>query len=227
MLNGDGTDESLAAIRAQTVAVQELHAVPGPVSAAALARGLDTAAAGEASWFWLLRAGTAPAPEALERLLGAVALPDGLPAPALLASKVVGGDGELSPASAPVQRAADMAVMIRAARQRLMALRSARYGSLLVRREAVAVAGPPRQRRLADEGDVEWTARLLRSDVGYLVPESVAVRRGSAGEEPASSSSVRERAAMIGGHAWTRDERLWLGVRMAQDLVTRSRPGAR
>lgn len=227
VLSGDRAEETRAAVGAQTTAVQELYEEPGVPDAGAIARGLARAATGTASWFWLVQAGTVPAPDALERLLNATEQDAGLGPPVLLASKVVGPDGHLSPDSAPVQRATDMVVMIHGARRRLMALRSARYGSLLVRRRVVAAAGPPRRRRLADEGDVEWTARLLRSELGYLVPESVAVRRAAARPESEASGGLRDRAAMIAGHAFTRDERLWLGVGMAVDLLSRARPGSR
>ncbi len=195
-------------------AVREVSSAGG--RAAAMAQGIEQSAPAE--WLWLLEPGTVPASDALERLLNPL---EGLPPPVLLAGKVVDANGDLHPTSAPAPRAADQGLMIRAARHRLVALRSARYGSLLVRRAAVTAAGPPRERRFGEEGDVEWTARLLKAGVGYLVPGSVAVRRAPGGL--AGSRPLRERLAMMGPDAWTRDERLWLGIGLATDLAGRAR----
>jgi hypothetical protein len=248
----DGLEQTLRAVGAQTRRPRQLIVAASPAAGRAkhdaagipvralggrgggapdVARALVEAVAEPDDWLWLLRAGTVPAPEALEHLLKPLTLAQLDPAPVLLAGRVNDPHGRLDPASAPVLRNVDQQAVIRGARHRLLALRSARYGSLLLLRTAVEESGPPRLRGLGDEGDAEWTARLLKSQVGYLVPSSLAVRAGIGGTGAEGSSAgrlaVRNRVAMIGGEAWTRDERLWLGVGLVTDLVARIRSPAR
>src|SRR5439155_803778 len=79
--------------------------------------------------------------------------------------------GAPDPGSLPVPAvAADLAVA--AVRLRLLAIRAARPGSLLVHRGAIERWGPPP----GGGDDLVWTARLLRGRWGVLVPGSVAVR---------------------------------------------------
>ncbi len=247
----DGLEQTLGAVGAQTSRPRQVIVAGAPEAAWTrddaggipvralsgegggapdVARALAEAVAEPDEWLWLLRAGTVPAPEALEHLLEPLTLAELDPAPVLLAGRVNDSHGRLDPESAPVLRNVDQQAVIRGARHRLLALRSARYGSLLLLRTAVEESGPPRLRGLGDEGDAEWTARLLKSQVGYLVPSSLAVRPANeaTGAEGSSAGrlAVRNRLAMIGGEAWTRDERLWLGVGLVTDLVARIRqPG--
>ena len=131
-------------------------------------------------WTWL-RDGTAePAPDALDRLLEALGRLDGLPAPVLLASKVVDEAGALVPALAPWYLRDDAARAMDAAGRGLLPVRAARTSSVLVRTDALARAG---RRRGVPPGAaaLEWTARVLRGAPGYLVPASVAVARTAPG----------------------------------------------
>ena len=84
---------------------------------AALQRGTE--------WIWLVEHDVVPAPAALEELLAPLALGAELPAPALVTSKVVGGDGRLDPESAAWPRGRGEEV-IAAARHRLVTVRLAR-----------------------------------------------------------------------------------------------------
>ena len=58
----------------------------------------DPIRAAGAEWLWLRDGSAVPAADALERLLDALEHLDGLPAPVLLASRVVGPDGAPVPA---------------------------------------------------------------------------------------------------------------------------------
>jgi hypothetical protein len=197
-------------------------AVGTPAISAADWRGSVIAAAPTgASWLWLVAGGVVPAPGALDALLAAVST-TGVPAPALLASRVVDASGRLEPACAPWIPLHDRAVVMDAAERGLAAIRLARWGSLLVSRAAVERHGPPRAGFA--EADLEWTGRILRDAHGYLVPGSVATGRphGLAG----TARRLRDRARMLRGDGWLPQERLWFAYMTARELSPSRSPRA-
>lgn len=180
------------------------------------------AAAPAAEWLWLLDGGVVPAHDALERLLDSPGAGDGsLPAPALLASKVVRPAGDLDRDRAPWPPLLDRTLVIAAARQRLVSLRLARWGSLLVRRDAAQEFGPPRADYSSGAADLEWTARILRDRPGYLVPDSVVVR--TAPEAGLTPDEVRDRIRMVRGDRWVAQEPVWFAFLLAVDLARAGR----
>src|SRR5829696_2692454 len=126
-------------------------------------------------WAWVLDGSALPRPDALARLLAAArdAASAGLPAPAVLASVVLGEDGEPAPGHAAWFRRGGSDLAMLAARRHLLPVRAARAGSLLV----AMPAAPPRR----GDGALDWTARLLREATGYAVPASVAGAAGAGG----------------------------------------------
>lgn len=122
-------------------------------------------------WQWLVDPGVEPRPDARERLLEAAADPSG---PVLLASKVVTPSGELDPGSLPIPETLDPDLDADACERGLLAIRVARPGAVLVRREL----GVPGR-----HGFLAWSASVLRSGPGLLVPLSVAVRHAPAHDE--------------------------------------------
>lgn len=203
------------ALAAQTAPVADRSTGTGSWHAA-------VATAPAAEWLWLLDGHVVPAPDALERLLTALGAGDGsLPAPALLASKVVRPSGGLDRDSAPWPPLLDRTLVIAAARQRLVSLRLARWGSLLVHRDAVEEFGPPRADYSAAAADLEWTARILRERPGYLVPGSIVVR--SAPETGLTPDEVRDRIRMVRGDCWVAQEPVWFAFMLAVDLARAGR----
>jgi len=182
----------------------------------------------DADWLWLLDGAVEPDPEALERLLTPLADLGDLPAPALLASRVLTPDGRMHPAHEPWIPLLDRVVVIAAARRRLTSLRLARWGSLLVSRAAIDEHGPPRADFADGADDLEWTARLLKEGEGhgYLVPGSVGVS-----DRPLrsrfSGAEARNRARMVRGTGWVGQEPVWfafmLGVDAARTVGRRAR----
>jgi hypothetical protein len=221
----------LAAVRAQTRAVDALVAADADAApAAALAAGVREAlAAGDFDWLWLLDGHAVPAPDALAELLAAPARLEGLPAPALLASKVLLPDGRLHPAAEPWPEIFEKEVSTAACARRMVSLRGARAGSLLVDRAVLERHGPPRADYVAVGYDLEWTARILRADVGYLVPTSRALRADVPERTPERRyRDVRNRVRMLRGPAWGNEEKLWFGFLLLQDVAAdvRERPAA-
>lgn len=170
------------------------------------------------SWLWLLDGFAVPEPEALEALLAATATAPG-PAPLLLASKVIDGQGRLHPDSTPRHEIFEKAHSIDAAEHHLVQLRAAAHGSVLVARRAIDRFGPPRPRLPAGLDMWEWSLRILRDweDTGYLVPASVAVRA-----QPGRDASAREllgRVRVLASPGWRPSERLWEAFLVGRETV--------
>ena len=166
------------------------------------------------SWVWLLDGSAVPEPSALERLLDVVAHPPTEP-PVLLASKIVTPDGSPDPRSLPVAQFLDPDPAIAAFERRVISIRMARRGSLLVQGHATDVGLDPFDR------DLEWTARTLRGRSGVLVPASVAVRKtGTAPAPPQLRSLLR----LMGGDSLEPREKPWYGFRVAEQAVAARRP---
>lgn len=209
---GDGSPEFERALQVQTATAG--RRVDAASRHEAVSAGVDSGAA----WLWLLDTDLAPRVDALERLLGAAAeAGDDLPEPALLVSKVVREDGTLDPDRAPWPPLLDREAVIAAARHRLVSLRLARFGSLLVSREAVLRHGPPRADLEGGAADLEWTARILRDERGYLAPRSVAVRRSP--PTGLRGAEVRDRLKMVRSDAWVAQEPVWFAFMLAVDVL--------
>lgn len=206
-----------AALEAQTSSVTDRSSGAGSWHSA-------VATAPSADWLWLLEKHAEPAPDALERMLAltiTIGVDGSLPAPALLSSKVVRPDGGLHRDSAPWPPLLDRVRVIAAVRQRVVSLRLARWGSLLVHRDAVEQFGPPRADYSDGGGDLEWTARILRELPGYLVPGSVVVQRQP--ESGLTSREVRDRMRMVRGNSWVAQEPIWFAFLLAVDLARAAR----
>ncbi len=196
------------ALRASVDAQHDPPAAVHDVDAADL---LAAAAGHRAGWAWVLDGSALPRPEALGGLLRAAdaAAEAGLPAPAVLASVVLGADGEPDAGHAAWFRRGGSDLAMLAARRRLLPVRAARAGSLLV----AAPAEPPR----GSDDALAWTARLLRDATGYAVPGSVADAAGAGGwradalgREP--GEDARRTAAALLDPAWAPKEKLWLAA---------------
>jgi len=196
---------------------------PDRIVEAASPEGLHAALDLEWTWLWLLEAGVAPQPLALEALLKALERTETLPAPVLLAGRVVGGDGLLHERSLPVVEVLRADLALAAVDARLLALRAARPGALLVHRRAIGERGPPRLRSELDY--LEWTAGLLKDDLGLLVPSSVVVRAsaGVAGARPELMSRLR----FVRGEALEPRERPWFAFHVAQEALAGPRDRVR
>ena len=211
--------EAARALARQSRPPDDVLVMPGTARAR-----LAAALARDTEWIWLVEADVQPSPTALEELLSALSRAADLPAPALLTSKIVGGDGRLDPESAawPRNRGEEL---IAAAGHRLAALRLARWGSMLVHRDALLTRGLPP----ADPGrrgdDLQWSSCVLAAGHGYLAPRSVAVRSG--GRHGLSYAEARARVGMIAVGCWTAAERVRFVFRVIDDAARELRGGRR
>ena len=168
-------------------------------------------------WLWLVGRGADVDEHALEALLAAAAHTSSLHDPVLFAGKPVDEQGRLDSVASPVVRNLARELAIAGAQHRLVAIRAAPYGSLLVRREAVERHGPPRVDFAGAGDDLEWTGRMLRDAPGYLVPGST-VR--FAHEVKADVRRLtRNRVRMLRGDGWVGAERLWSAFVLTEELA--------
>lgn len=190
-------------------------------------RGLSHAMRGPSGWFWLVDGVSVPRPDALEQLLASTA--DAPHAPQLLSGRVVAADGSLHPDAWPWPDIFEIEMAIEACERHLVVLRAARHGSLLVRRDALARAGLPLTPYVDSGDDLEWTARMLRGGVpAYLVPSSVSVRATAPRDERDPElvyRHARNSVATLCGNSWSANEKIWLGVLLAQYAAAQARGG--
>lgn len=147
--------------------------------------GIRRAAGDGWGWLWLMDDDTIPRPDALERLLEAPArLENGAPAPALLASKVVWTDGRVHPMNPPRLDMGDMDAVVRGFEAGVVPLRFCTFPSLLVRGDVPGRFGLPRKEFFIWSDDIDFTARVLRQETGYFVPDSVAVHKTATANRP-------------------------------------------
>jgi GT2 family glycosyltransferase len=205
----DGTNEML---RAHHPDVEVLSLPVNVGGAGGFHEGLRRAHRDGAEWIWLMDDDTIPSPSCLEALLeGARATPEG--PPVLLASKVIWTDGRLHPMNYPGFERTRTGAVIDAGERGLMPLRTATFVSLLVSRRAVDSHGLPLRRYFLWSDDIEYTARILRRDPGYLVPASVAVHKTARAHTAVSTSGdrfyfhVRNTLYMLRGPAWSPGEK--------------------
>jgi hypothetical protein len=211
----------LAALDAQDRPADALVTHPGGWHEAIAAAG---GARGGEGWLWLVEGDVAPAPDALVELLAArdTAHASGLPAPAVLASKVVDATGRIDARCAPWPPLLDREIVIAAAVRHLASLRMVRWGSLLVDRGALERHGPPRAELAGGADDLEWSVRVLRDERGYLAPRSVARVDAAGRRSLRGPREVRDRLRMLGGPGWVAQEPVWFAFMLAVELA----PGA-
>jgi rhamnopyranosyl-N-acetylglucosaminyl-diphospho-decaprenol beta-1,3/1,4-galactofuranosyltransferase len=128
-------------------------------------------------WLWLMDDDTIPTETALAELLAAPAKLDGLARPLVLASKVVMPDGRLHPFNRSPPDERDIDRLVEAVERGLMPMRYTSFVSAFVHRDAVTEFGLPHADYFIWFDDVEFTARVIRENAGYLAPLSVVVHK--------------------------------------------------
>jgi hypothetical protein len=165
---------------AATLAVPGLHAV----TQAARDAGTDLV--------WLLDAAAVPEAGALEALRPHAGAP--------AASLPVDARGRPVEALLGGVAHEDVALMVAELEHRRVPLRHTPVVSLLVPRELVASAAPPRPERFGRHAGTEWTARLFAEQPGVLVPDS-RVR-----VEPHARAHLRHTIRLARDGVWSRGD---------------------
>jgi GT2 family glycosyltransferase len=180
--------------------------------------GMKAAYEGGADWLWLLDDDTIARPDTLERLLAAAAAAPGERPPAILSSRVVWRDGRPHPMNLPILRRRDARGLLEGARAGVLPLRAGSWVSLLVARGAIERHGLPDKSFFFQADDIEYTARVLRSEAGFAVPESVAEHRTKIPHDALSDPDgrrfyfhARNTIYMLRGRSWATFEKPQLG----------------
>jgi GT2 family glycosyltransferase len=185
--------------------------------------GMAWACAREYDWLWLLDDDTIPRDDALGALLeGAMRAPK--PMPMVLTSQVRWKDERLHPMNAPVARLRWRRELAEGAAHRLLLIRYTTFVSALVRRDAVDRFGLPLEHFFIWSDDVEYTARVLRTTTGYLVPDSIVYHwtdRPHGAADPASDRfyfHARNALLILRGTSFSAVERVDFGRFVARSF---------
>lgn len=164
----DGTPDMLA----ERAGVRVLRLEENLGGAGGFERGIDWAVDRPYDWVWLMDDDTLAEADCLERLLKGL---DRAPRePSVLCSVVRWRDGTLHPRNQPWFRFNRKAEFAEAAAVGLGLARTTSWISILISRRAILEHGLPPGHFFLWLEDVEYTARILREGVGYVVPESIA-----------------------------------------------------
>jgi hypothetical protein len=187
---------------------------------------LQRALGSGADWVWFLSSGAQPAEDALERLLAAIE-PAGARRASLLCGMVVDEHGRPRDRELAAGSQGEGRVLLELVRQRLLPLRYATFAHCLVARDAFARHGLPDTRSFGPHAPIEWCARVLRHEAGYLVPASTVVLRGTteATDRRAALRAVGATLRMTRTGAWTRGESLQALATLAAAAFGRSPHG--
>jgi GT2 family glycosyltransferase len=185
--SGDGTAEMVAAEFPQ---VELLALGENLGGAGGFHQGMAHAYGQGHEWVWVMDDDTIVTGETLARLLdGAARAPDG--PPLLLCSLVRWTDGSPHPMNVPTPRWRAGAALASGLAARLLLIRQATFVSLLVHRDAIERFGLPHAHYFIWGDDTEFTARVLRHEPGYLVPDSVAQHWTPEPHRPGAPTSDR------------------------------------
>jgi GT2 family glycosyltransferase len=223
VVDNASTDGSAEMVRGDFPSVELLALTENLGGAGGFHRGIERAHSRGHDWLWLMDDDTLVQPDTLSTLLaGAARAPGG--APPLVASQVRWKDGRLHPMNEPAPRRRRPAELAEGAAQGLLALRYATFVSVAVRREAVDRCGLPLERFFIWGDDVEFTARVLREEPGYLVPESVVHHWTEDPHAPANPQSdrfyyhARNSLLILRGSSLSPVERLDYGRYLARSI---------
>ena len=168
----DGTPELVRERYAEQVELVELPVNVG--GAGGFHEGMKLGHAAGHDWLWIMDDDTLAEPAALAELL-AGGKRAGAGTPSLLASRVVWTNDRLHPMNAPLFEIKRSAAVVAGCERGLMPLRLTTFVSLLIHRGVVDRHGLPLERYFLWSDDIEYTARVLRTEPGFLVVDSVAV----------------------------------------------------
>jgi len=226
VVDNASTDGSSAMVAERFPEVEVLRLETNGGGAGGFNEGMRVAYLRGFDWLWLMDDDTIPNPDALERLLAALERLDGLPHPALLASHVLWRDRDLHPKNWPVPRVDETRkTLVEAAGAGLLLIRLATFVSILVSRDAIARHGLPHKHYFIWGDDAEFTARLLRDEAGYVVPDSVVEHRTpskdpvGAGASPQYYFEVRNKLLMLRGSSWRRIDKPKIAVDTVRGAV--------
>jgi rhamnopyranosyl-N-acetylglucosaminyl-diphospho-decaprenol beta-1,3/1,4-galactofuranosyltransferase len=171
VVDNASTDGTADLVRDQFPDVKLLSLEHNVGGAGGFEQGLSWAHRRGYEWLWLMDDDTLTLPSTLGALLDGARRAPGRE-PLLVCSDVRWKDERLHPMNVPLPRWRDRGHLAEAAASGLLAVRYATFVSVALRREAIDRFGLPLAHYFIWGDDVEFTARVLRHERGYLVPQS-------------------------------------------------------
>ncbi|HEY2443955.1 MAG TPA: glycosyltransferase family 2 protein [Streptosporangiaceae bacterium] len=177
VVDNASTDGTADAVRAGFPAAELAEVAHNTGGAGGFAYGMARALAAGADLIWLMDDDTVPQPDALRELLAARDHDRARP-PVLVASRVLWTDGREHPMNTPRTKPfVGKAERLAAAAAGCRPIRSASFVSILVDAAECQRRGLPVADYFLWNDDFEFTARLLRGNVGLFCPASVVVHK--------------------------------------------------
>ena len=185
--SADGTSDM---VRTEFPDVELLRLETNVGGAGGFHRGLAHAHAQGYDWLWVMDDDTMVSGDTLAKLLeGAARAPQGVPL--LVASMVRWKDERPHPMNWPPPRWRSRREMAEGMAAGLLLVRYTTFVSVALHRESIDRFGLPQEHYFIWADDVEFTARVLRDEPGYLVPDSVVYHWTPTPHPPADPTSDR------------------------------------
>jgi GT2 family glycosyltransferase len=187
VVDNASSDGTAAMLGAEFAGVEVLSLAQNIGGAGGFHRGMAWAYERGYDWLWLMDDDTLAQTDSLARLLDAAQATNAR----LFASQVLWQDERLHPMNTPVVRWRSRGAVATGAALGLVAIRYTTFVSVLLHREMIAQFGLPQERFFIWGDDVEYTARVLREQQGYLVPGSRVNHWTATPHPPATPTSDR------------------------------------
>lgn len=140
--------------------------------------GLAEACRRDFDWIWLLDDDAHPRPDSLQKLLEGLERARGIGSePNLLLSRLLWVDERVHPMGVPWPDLRKPGLILKAHSHGLMPVRFGTYASMLVNLRAARSHPLPTAAYFLYNDDLEYSGRLLRRGVGYLVRDSLVVHK--------------------------------------------------
>jgi GT2 family glycosyltransferase len=224
VVDNASTDGTADVLSSESPDVEMLRLEQNLGSAGGFHAGIDWAFRLGFDWIWTLDDDSIPHRDALAELLSCREKFDPLQRPDLLASRVVWADGSLHPMNVQKPKLYNVNWQFLAAEHGAMSIRFTTFTSMLVHRRLIEQYGLPVRGYFMWNDDVDWSARILRKELGVMVPGSVVVHNTAKKNAPAASVSakffyeIRNKLWIVRhSSAFDRAEKWW----MARSLIRR------
>lgn len=165
--------------------------------------GLQMARGLEYDWIWLLDDDAHPQPDSLGRLMQGLERAHCLgQEPGVLLSRLTWIDGRTHPMGLPWPDLRHPSLILKAWGHELVPIRFGTYASMLVRRSAVLQHPLPTKAYFLWNDDLEYSGRLLRRGLGFLVKDSVVVHKTQSPFSSALTASDEQFFLEARNRAW-------------------------
>lgn len=176
VVDNASTDGTSALLKARRVEHLRLEVNTG--AAGGFHFGLAEACRRDFDWVWLLDDDAHPRPDSLQKLLQGLERARGIgPEPSLMLSRLLWVDGRVHPMGIPWPDIRRPGLMLKAHPYGLMPVRFGTYASMLVNLHVARRYPLPTAAYFLYNDDLEYSGRLLRRGVGYLVYDSLTTHK--------------------------------------------------